>query len=226
MILFLLLKNLNYNDKIVLYNIGGDKMEALFTFLANNYVIFAIISVVLIFAIIGFIRKIKKDKLKGVQTADAVAQPLVADTNAAPVQEEVPQDLLNNTGPAVAMAADTKEEDAIAPSLEGLESNAELDNSNVAVMQAADNTLVLDPNATASAAAMPTNPMNGGEAALPEEAPAEAPMLIIEDPSAKPAEPAPAETPAAPAETPAPAAEPAAPVETPAAPAQPEQPQQ
>ncbi len=192
-------------------------MEGLFNFLANNYVIFAIASVVLIFAIIGFITKIKKDKLKGVQTADAVAQPLVADTNAAPIQEEVPENLLNNAGPAVAMAADTKEEDAIAPSLEGLDANAELDNSNVAAMQATDNTLILDPNATDSAVNMNANP--NADAVLPEDTPAEAPMLVIEDPSAKTE--APAETPATPAEPAAPAATPA-PAETPAA----QQPQQ
>lgn len=173
-------------------------MEALFNFLANNYIIFAIISVVLIFAIIGFIVKIKKDKLKGVQTADAVAQPLVADDNNAPVQEEVREDLLNTTTAPVEMAPAKEEEMVIAPSLEGLDSNAELDNANAPMLQKTDNTLVLDPNASEVAFDTPINQTDaalaGGNVDLPNDEPVEAPMLIIEDPSAKKEE-APAETP-------------------------------
>ena len=169
-------------------------MKGLFDFLANNYIIFAIISGVLLFAIIGFIRKIKKDKLKGVQTADAVAQPLVADDNNAPVQEEIPQDLLNTTAAPVEMAPAKEEEMVIAPSLEGLDSNAELDNANAPMLQKTDNTLVLDPNASAASYDAPLNQSDAGMG-LPEDERAEAPMLIIEDPSVKTAESAPADTP-------------------------------
>ncbi len=169
-------------------------MKGLFDFLANNYIIFAIISGVLLFAIVGFIRKIKKDKLKGVQTADAVAQPLVADDNNAPVQEEIPQDLLNTTAAPVEMAPAKEEEMVIAPSLEGLDSNAELDNANAPMLQKTDNTLVLDPNASAASYDAPLNQSDAGMG-LPEDEPVEAPMLIIEDPSAKTADAAPAETP-------------------------------
>ena len=177
-------------------------MEALFNFLANNYAIFAIISVVLIFAIIGFIRKIKKDKLKGVQTADAVAQPLVADDSNAPVQNEVPQDLLNTTTEPTAMPEKKEEEMVIAPSLDGLDSNAELDSSNAPVLQKTDNTLILDPNTPATPAfETPVTPASPGAQQavdLPADEPKEAPMLVIEDPSAKPAEPAPAAQPTEP----------------------------
>ena len=162
-------------------------MEGLFDFLANYYIWFAGASIFFAFALIGLVYESKKKKKEENKTADAVAQPIVANEADQPKGEVV----VASNQPAQPVA------EAPAPSLEGLEGNTNsFENLNESMQP---QTLVIDDNGAAPAAGAPADtPAPSAEptlviedpSAAPAEAPANAePTLVIEDPSATPAAP-------------------------------------
>lgn len=92
-------------------------MESIFGFLADNYAWFILASVVLLFAIIGFVVDEKKRGKKNfeVETADAVAQPTV-NLNETPEMKEAP------AMPTANKTVDNNEMVDDSPSLDNFES--------------------------------------------------------------------------------------------------------
>ena len=156
-------------------------MEGLFDFLANYYIWFAGASVFFAFALIGLVYESKKKKKEEKKTADAVAQPIVANEADQPKGEVV----VASAQPAVDPNAA-----APAPSLEGLEGNTNNFQNLNETMQ--PQTLVIDDNGAAPAGDTPAPSAEPTLVIEDTPAPSAEPTLVIEDPSATPAPEVPA----------------------------------
>ena len=162
-------------------------MEGFLNFLADHYIWFACISGFFAFALIGLVYESKKKKKEENKTADAVAQPLTAESTK--IEADQPASGVIVEAPA----ASTEVVQEGTPSLEGLESNSDNFTANDINQVGENGTLVIEDSATPSAE--PTLVIDD-----PAAAPSAEPSLVIEDPAAQPAPEAPVapEAPAAP----------------------------
>lgn len=199
-------------------------MDKVLNFLADNYLIFMIVAVVLLFALIGFIVDGKKKKQKNAEVVPATnvpPQPLPAAVaaNTAPQAETV------TAAPAPAVAPQE-------PSLSGLEATANDVNINTSTPVTPVAPVVETPVQPAAPAEAPVESIFNTPAVEPAAPANEQPTLVIEEPqTAAPATEAPApEVMAAPAigetpSVPAPAAAEAPTVPVPPASETPQAPQ-
>lgn len=165
--------------------------DTILNFLADNYLIFMIVAIILLFALIGFIVDGKKKKQKNTEVVPATnvpPQPMPVNQNAtvAPQAETVT--------PAPTMAAPVSE-----PSLSGLESTA--NDVTINTSEPVTPTAPVTPEVQSQPESIFNTPVS--EPAVNTEIKVEEPTLVIEEPSA-PVAPAPevmqsVETPVAPA---------------------------
>ena len=152
-------------------------MDSLLDFLANYYVIFIVVSGILLLALIGFIVTGRKKKKEGVQTADPMAQQPSApnaEMPSAPMGGEMPAEMA--PAPEMNTAAVTPE--ATQPTLADVASPVEpvtpAPSASVEAMATPDTTSVVEPNTVPMEPIVPAN--------------SDEPTLIIEDKSAVPQE--------------------------------------